>query len=1023
MQDVAADRGFSGRWRPPGRRLSPAVCSALLWAASSLAVVLTITAPAMAQVTYDVSNEAELRTALVNAADGDTINFTGNITIPAPGSPGGGDLPAVVKSVTINGNGHTLDGSGANRGLFVYAGTVAINDLQISNTLAKGGDSGTGGGGAGMGGALFVAAGATVNVSNVSIDTARAQGGDATSFGNGGGGMGGDSGSTSGAAGGGGVGNTARGGGISSNGQRGIVTGAQPGGSSPANSGGGDGGGGGGGAPGFGGGGGGGIGGMTSTGNDGANGGWGGGGGGARTGGAGGSGGDGGFGGGGGGARDPDNDGGDGGYGGGGGSSQGAGTPGAGGFGGGAGNGEYGAGGGAGMGGAVFVEEGGTLNIGGSFSVDGGSVQGGTSSNASNGEGFGSGFFMQGSGTLNFTPGTGQTQTISDAIEDEAGVIAGGYVAPAGFGPGGQWRLNKTGDGTLVLTGTNTYTGNTTVDAGTLVVGVGGAGSIASNVTVGGAGTLMGTGPVGGVTVQSGGVHAPGNSIDTQVVNGAYLLQAGSILEIELNAAGQSDRVVVNGTVDIAGSTLRVLAENGNYAGVTDYLIIDNDGADAVVGTFGPITSNLAFLDPTVVYDGGTGNDVVLTMTRNNIDFTQVAVTPNQTSVAGALEQLPPTNPLLNAVLAQSVAGAQQAFDALSGEVYATLGSTLARDSRFTRNALLSRLQQAFHGGAFGGGGSAQTAALGNTGTTSVAGSFPAPAMALGMGSSAGSMGYGAPPSVSPLTFWTQGFGSWGDFDGDGNAASASRTIGGFLSGVDTGIGSGWRAGAALGYSRSNVSVSQRISSAGIDSYHLAAYAGGPVGAFALRTGASWSWNDIGTERTVVFPGFIERVDADYDGDIGQIFGEIALPLRAGPFGYEPFAGLAYVHVSTDRFTEQGALAALDGFGGSQDVGFSTLGIRFAGPTTIGGATVIPRAKFAWQHAFGAVDTTRALAFAGGGPGFDVWGVPLARDTALIEAGLDISLSPAATLGISYNGEIASDVEDHGISGRLNWHF
>ncbi|HRN83905.1 MAG TPA: hypothetical protein PK857_03725 [Hyphomicrobium sp.] len=45
-------------------------------------------------------------------------------------------------------------------------------------------------------------------------------------------------------------------------------------------------------------------------------------------------------------------------------------------------------------------------------------------------------------------------------------------------------------------------------------------------------------------------------------------------------------------------------------------------------------------------------------------------------------------------------------------------------------------------------------------------------------------------------------------------------------------------------------------------------------------------------------------------------------------------------------------------------------------------------------------------------------GTPLARNAALIEAGLDVSLSPSAMLGISYNAEIASNVEDHGVSGR-----
>lgn len=640
-----------------------------------------------------------------------------------------------------------------------------------------------------------------------------------------------------------------------------------------------------------------------------------------------------------------------------------------------------------------------------------------------------------GGSTLNFGARSGDTAAVAGELRTGAlnfgvgiGTLNFNHTGEIDFSTGmysvgvGTHTLSHEA-GITTLTHANLgFTGATNVTGGTLVVGRGGSGSLAaSNVTVGNGATVAGTGALGRLTVQSGGIHAPGNSIGTQTVNGPYILQAGAILEIETNAAGQSDLVIVNGTVDITGATLRVLADAGNYAAATDYLIIDNDGADAVSGTFGTITSNLVFLDPTVNYAGGTGNDVVLTLTRNTTALTSVAQTPNQIAVAGALNQLPLPNPLLTAVFGQSAEGARQAFDALSGEVHATLGSTLARDARFTRGAIFSRLQQAHHGSTGASESDMQSAALGNTGTTSVAGRFDTPMMGLGMGRGERPSAYDA-PSVSPLVFWTQAFGSWADADGDGNAASAKRNIGGFLSGVDTHVGGGWRAGLALGYSRSNVSVSQRISSAEIDSTHLAAYAGGAVGSFALRTGASWSWNEIDTERTVVFPGFLDRAEADYDGDTGQIFGEIALPLGAGAFAYEPFAGLAYVHVSTDRFAEQGGAAALSGFGGDESVGFSTLGLRFAWETTLGSMRVVPRASFAWQHAFGDVDPARALSFSGA-PGMTIAGTPLARNAALIEAGLDFALSPSATLGIAYNGEIASDIEDHGVSGRLNWQF
>ena len=158
------------------------------------------------------------------------------------------------------------------------------------------------------------------------------------------------------------------------------------------------------------------------------------------------------------------------------------------------------------------------------------------------------------------------------------------------------------------------------------------------------------------------------------------------ILEVEVNAAGQGDRVIVNGTVNLTGAALRVLAENGNYNPSTSYLIIDNDGSEAVVGTFSQVSSTLAFLDPSVIYNGGDGNDVVLMLIRNDLDFCSVAETRNQCNVAHAIDQFPTDNPLFRAVLNQTAEGARQAFDALSGEIHATVPVCVSR----TSSALIS---------------------------------------------------------------------------------------------------------------------------------------------------------------------------------------------------------------------------------------------------------------------------------------------------------------------------------------------
>ncbi len=136
---------------------------------------------------------------------------------------------------------------------------------------------------------------------------------------------------------------------------------------------------------------------------------------------------------------------------------------------------------------------------------------------------------------------------------------------------------------------------------------------------------------------------------------------------------------------------------------------------------------------------------------------------------------------------------------------------------------------------------------------------------------------------------------------------------------------------------------------------------------------------------------------------------------------------LAWVHLDTNSFFETGTpggIARLLGAGDTQDVGYSTLGVRFATAWTMdNGMIIVPRVLFAWQHAFGDVSPTAALAFQTTGAAFGVQGVPLAEDAAIVEAGLDFKVSPRMTLGVSYAGQLASDVQDHAVKGKFTWSF
>ena len=76
-----------------------------------------------------------------------------------------------------------------------------------------------------------------------------------------------------------------------------------------------------------------------------------------------------------------------------------------------------------------------------------------------------------------------------------------------------------------------------------------------------------------------------------------------------------------------------------------------------------------------------------------------------------------------------------------------------------------------------------------------------------------------------------------------------------------------------------------------------------------------------------------------------------------------------------------------------------------------------------WRHAFGDTVPLSTMQFASGGSPFTIAGVPIARDAAVIEAGLDYAISPSATLGIAYGGQFGSGVSDQSVKANFNLKF
>lgn len=215
-------------------------------------------------------------------------------------------------------------------------------------------------------------------------------------------------------------------------------------------------------------------------------------------------------------------------------------------------------------------------------------------------------------GTLQFGTG-GVSGTLSGNVTNngtlaydvsDAGLTLSGIVSGSG-------SLNVLG-GKLILTNADTYTGTTTISAGTLALGAGGSlantaeimiadGATfdvsASGFTLGNGQLLGGAGSVVGAFVAGdGSTIAPGSPAGTLTFEDGLTLEAGSILEFQLGSA--SDLIAVgNGTLTgpDGGTVTLNLSDAGDFDPLTGatFTLFDFSGAstenfdiaDFVVGT------------------------------------------------------------------------------------------------------------------------------------------------------------------------------------------------------------------------------------------------------------------------------------------------------------------------------------------------------------------------------------------------------------------------------------------------------
>ncbi len=525
----------------------------------------------------------------------------------------------------------------------------------------------------------------------------------------------------------------------------------------------------------------------------------------------------------------------------------------------------------------------------------------------------------------------------------------------------------------LNLTGDNSYTGPTTVDGGLLKVN----GAIVSDVVIASGGSLGGSGRVGGsISIGAGGAISPGNSPGILTVAGDLTFGAGStyVAQVQPGASPDHDQIKVTGAghvatiVDGAAVQVQPAGVAGDYGRINSYAILTADGG--VSGSFDShlsITGDLP-LKPYLVY---SAHEVDLVLLRTDITFASLASTSNQAAVANAVEAGGFGTALFDQLVTLDAPESRAAYDALSGELYASVPTAMIEQSRYVRQSLLGRLGQPEGGGA-----------------------------------------------------WGKYLGGWARGGATADTGAVRSDLQGFILGVDHAAGPDWRVGAAGAYTVSQVHVASRDSHARVETVELSAYAGGDLGPVAARVEASYGWHDVHASRTVDFTGFADATRASYDAHSAEIVGEIGRALRLGAATVEPYADLGYQRLSTDAFQEAGGDAALAVAGRSRDITFAAGGVRISDPVALSRSlTLTPHVSAAWRGAWGDVDGRAFEAFQSSGQAFSVAGARLGRSEAVVDAGVDLSGRRGAKLTLTYSGAFSNRWQDHAVKLGAAWTF
>ncbi|HTS18806.1 MAG TPA: autotransporter outer membrane beta-barrel domain-containing protein, partial [Verrucomicrobiae bacterium] len=210
-----------------------------------------------------------------------------------------------------------------------------------------------------------------------------------------------------------------------------------------------------------------------------------------------------------------------------------------------------------------------------------------------------------------------------------------------------------------------------------------------------------------------------------------------------------------------------------------------------------------------------------------------------------------------------------------------------------------------------------------------------------------------------------------------------------------------------------------------IHSYYGSLYGTYLIERWYLEAITSYSNHSYDNTRQITVGSISEAAQSDHSGNAFSLLvgGGHVFPYKQ--WAFQPFGSLLYTYLAENSFEESGA-DGLDMKVDSRETSslISELGLRVAGDVRMANGSLIPEVSAAWEYDFGIDDRniTASLTSEPNEP-FTVAGQGLARNSAVLRAGISYIGKGGVTTSLKYSADLGSDHDSQALSGQVSIPF